>query len=284
MIPIEKDAVKNLEKGEFSEASLNFWFEIYAFGYIFVTIKGCDKNLDFDMLNFISMYAQYLMIEPNAKSWSEGGLRKLIKNFGTWPVNIDRMSYEELISYWNREIIRICERILSKVVLVGSKHYEYYGPILEQLSTNANDNVRLYCCANSDYSKFLNDPSPRVSKVANIRYQFEEKWNSLSDDDNEKQQIKFLTAALEKGVIQCQNGDVAYKEEDRMYAMFRSLLFKGEVWQPGFDKDIFYTIQDRRILADTLNQLIKEGKIIFRDGIMPSCFEETKQGPVLKKV
>lgn len=283
MIPIEKETAKKLENGEFSEASLDFWFENHAFGYIFATIKGCDKNLDFDMLNFISMYAQYLLIEPNAKGWDEWGLRELIKNSGSWPGNIDEMSYEELIAYWNGEIIRTCERILNKVVLVGSKHYEYYGPILEQLSMNANDSVRLYCCANLDYSKFLNDSSPRVSKVANIRYQFEQKWNGLSDDDNEKQRIKFLTAALEKDAIQCWNGGVGYKEEDRTYAIFRSLLFKGEIWQPEFDKDIFYTIQDRRILADTLNELIKEGKILFRDGIMPSCFGESKDGPVLEK-
>ncbi len=284
MITIEKNIVNELEKGNFKEVQLDFWFGNHAFKYIFAVIEGCDKNLDFDMLNFISMYAQYLLVKPNAKVWEQEGLRELIENSGSYPCNIDRMTYDELVAYWNKRIVYTCERILNKVVLVGNKHYEYYGSILEQLSTNSNDNVRLYCCANLNYpNKFLNDPSPRVAKVANIRYQFNQKWDRLNDNDNEKQRIKFLTAALEKNVIQCWDGDVGYKEEDKVYAIFRSILLKGEIWQPEFDKDIFYTIQDKRILADTLNELIKEEKISFKDGMKPSCFEETKRGPVLKK-
>ena len=37
----------------------------------------------------------------------------------------------------------------------------------------------------------------------NIRYEFDQKWKSLNEDDQEKQRIKFLTVALEKSTIQC---------------------------------------------------------------------------------
>lgn len=278
---IDSDKVKALKNGDFSDLDLDYWFRDYLFDYIHAIVEGCDKNLNFDVLNLISIYAQYLMANPNAKEFAKKDLETIIKNSGSWPGNIDDMSYEELIDCWNKKIVKKCERILCKVILIGSKHYEYYKPILDQLSTNVNDNVRLYCCANLNYTDFFGDKSPRVVKVAKIRYQFQKKWDNLCDDDSEKQRIKFLTAALETNAIQCYNGCIGYDEEDKMFAIFRSLLFTKEVWRPEFDEDIMSTIQDKRILANTLNELIKSGEIISKEGILPDCFGELNE---IKKI
>lgn len=283
MIKIENDLIKKLEEGDFSGLRLDLWFTYNYFDYIFATIKGCDKNLDYYVLHFISIYAQYLLFNPNAKLWNAIQLRELIENSGHYPGCLAQMTHEELIDYWNEEIVRKCEHILEEVIIVGSKHYESCAPTLEQLYTSENENVRLYCCANLDYSKFLNDPSPRISKVANIRHQFQQKWNSLNNYDVEKQRIEFLTAALEKGVIQCWDGGVISKEGET-HAIFISLLFnKNEIHMPGFDEDIYYTIQDKRILANTLNELIKEGRIAFRDDIILDCFKEMEKNMVLER-
>lgn len=288
MISISQDLIKRLESGDFSGVRLDSWFRNHDFDYILAIVKGCDKNLDLNMLNFISMYAQYLLLEPNAKDWDLDDLREVIRSSGYIPAMIDRMNYEELVAYWNARIIKMCECILSEVVHVSSRNCGYYGSILEPLFTNANANVRLHCCATLDYSRFLDDSSLRVAKVANIRKQFDQKWNGLMSSldlssSREMQRIEFLTSALEKNVIQCGALDVRYQEEDKMTAIFRSLLFNGEVRLEGFDVDIFDTIQDKRVLAATLNELVKEGKIVFREGMMPSYFEDMDRGSVLKR-
>lgn len=102
--------------------------------------------------------------------------------------------------------------------------------------------------------KFLNDSSQRVRKVANIRYNFEQNWNNLSDE--EKERIDFLTTSIENGLIECWDGDIAYKEKDKMFAMFVGKLIQGESWKPSFDSDIFYSIGDKRILANEINKLM----------------------------
>lgn len=281
MLIIEQDKVQRLKSGEFSEVDLDDWFSNHAFDYIFATIEGCDKKVDVSLLKFISMYAQYLLVNPNAKGWQEESLRELIKQSGVIPGNIDEMSFDELIDYWNKRIIEYCERILYQVILVGNKHQDYYGRIIEDLYTNENDTVRLYCAANSDYTKFLEDSSPRVRKVANIRNQFYQKWHNISDSDNDKPRIRFLKAALEKRAIQCYDGCTICSEEDKMYATFESLLFEKPISQFEFDSDIYYTISDRIILADALNEIIKKENISFREGMTPDCFKEEKN-PVMQ--
>lgn len=278
-----EELLNELRRGNFKDVQLDQWFVDNQFEYIFATLEGCEFKKDYALLHFISMYAQYMLVHPNGKAWNEDILRKMIINSGSYPGNISLMTHEELIDCWNEKIVKICEWILEKVIIIGSKNQEYYEPILEQLSTNANDNVRLYCCANLYYEPFLNDASPRVAKVAAIRQQFDQKWDSLYNDDVTKQRIQFLTAALEKDVIQCWNGNTHYDEDDKVFAIFRSMLFNGEVWQAGFDYDIFSTIQDKRILADKINDLIVDREVTFRDGMLPSCFDDGRTGAALKK-
>ena len=114
MILIEEDKIKKLENGDFSEISLNNWFENYAFKYIFATINGCDKTINFDTLNFISIYVQHLLIEPNKGNWNGKKLKELIKASGLHPFNIEQMSYEEMLYEWDRKLRQTyeCMRLL----------------------------------------------------------------------------------------------------------------------------------------------------------------------------
>jgi len=283
MTLIGNKEIEKLKSGEFSNIPLSDWFNNYAFNYILAVVEGCDKKTDFDTLSLVSQCAEYLLTKPNVKGLGKNALRELIVNNGPYPVKINEMSQKELMDYWEKRVVKICEAILQKVIVVCSRNSEYYGDIIERLSKSSNANVRLYCCANGNYNKFLNDSSQRVRKVANIRYDFEQKWNNLADNDAEKERIMFLTSALENELIQCWDGDVAYKEEDRMFAMFFGELLQGETWVDYFDSDIVYAIKDKRILAAEINKLIEEGKIVFKDGVVPDCFSQTKGGPVLMK-
>lgn len=272
----ERLEIERLKNGDFSEVRLDYLFVHNRFDYIKAIVESCDKNLDMYMLNFVSIYAQQKMIVPKCV----GSLENEIAKSG---LRVNTTDYEELLSFWNDNIFKEYERILQQVIIVGCKHKETYGPILVELINHPNDSIRLYGCAYGIARFFLEDSSQRVKKVANIRYNFEQKWNSLKSTDTEKQRIEFLTAAIEKGAIQCTDGFAEYKEDDKMYAIFDSMLFRGGFAQRGFDKDIFYTIPDKRILADTLNQLILEGEISLRESMVPSCFGEEKSGPVLLK-
>ena len=275
MILIEEDKIKKLENGDFSEININDWFTNSAFDYILATINGCDKNLDFNVLNFISIYAQYLLFEIIEKAKNTKQLKKIIKIHD----NIDKMSDEDIYT----QLTKKYKDILIKVITIGSKH-ECYHKILDQLCNSDSTDIRLYCCANYKFFHFIYDPSKRVQKVAYIRYKFDQKWNNLDDNDVEKQRILFLTSALKNGVIQCYNGDVSHTEEDKMFAIFRSILFEKEVWEDNFDRDIFYTIEDKKILADSLNGLIKEGRLSFKENVMvPDYFRDLPKEFVLKK-
>lgn len=262
VVKIDDNLVRKLENGNFSAVMLDFWFRNQVFKYIFATVNGCEKNLDLEMLMFISGFAQYFMFNPNANILSHESLVRFLKEALYDPV--EGRTHEELIEMCNANIVGNCEDILTKIVLVGRKHYEFYRPVLEQLYSIDNETVRLYCAANLDFSKFLCDKSERVKKVALIRHNFEQKWKSLSDDDIEKQRIIWLTSVLEKGEIGYWSYDRALTGplKDQALIAFHSNWFQGINFHE-FDEDILTTIKDKRILADAINELIKSKVIKF---------------------
>ena len=283
-IKIKQQQEIECQRNVLSKENLELLFKNHDFKYILKAVKKCEENLDFDLLELISINAQKLLNNPNANLWNKEELKELFIKSRDYPWNMDEMSYEALVNLYNNYIIvRNCERILINIILVISKNYEYFGAILEQLYSIENDNVRLYCCARGDYTKFLNDSSARISKVANIRYQFGEKWNRLSDNDIENQRIKFLMSAH----IWWEDYDVILDEEDKSFVYIQSEFFK-KAYQGYFDSDILYTIRDSGIFADAVNELINQGEIILNEDKVPDYFKNEniiseQSGDVLAK-
>ena len=269
----KQEIIIEQQKSILSKENIELLFKNHDFKYILEAVWKCDQNLNIELLNFISINTQKLMSNPTANIFNKEQLKELIKKTHKIPGHMSTMNYEELVEWYNDDIVKYCEQILTDIVLISCDNYEYFGHILEQLYKNENANVRLYCCANGDYTKFLNDPSPRVAKVANIRDNFDKKWNTLSDNDNEKQRINFLVSACQNGKIGYFNYDVLIKDAaDKSSISFRSVLFDETKSSRIFDNDILCTIGDERILADTINELIKQGELILNYDMVPDCF------------
>lgn len=272
----QQEEIIEQQKRVLSKENIELLFKNHDFKYILEAVWKCNQNLNVELLNFISINAQKLMSNPNANIFNKEQLKELIKKTHKIPGHMSTMNYEELVEWYNDDIVKYCEQILTDIVLISCDNYEYFGHILEQLYKNENANVRLYCCANGDYTRFLNDPSQRVVKVANIRDNFDKKWNSLSD--NEKERINFLVSASKNGKIGYFNYDVLIIDaDDKSRISFQSGLFKETKSSRIFDNDILCTIGDERILADTINELIKQGELILNYDIVPDCFKNKKE-------
>lgn len=289
---LKKEQEKNIEqqKSVLSKENIELLFENHDFEYVLKAIYKCEENLNVELLDLISIRAQNLLSNPNANMFAKEQLIELFKKTHSYPCGMEDMNYDKLADAYNKRIVELCEDILAKIISICSDNYEHFGHILEQLYENKNPNVRLHCCGKGDYIRFLNDPFLRVAKVANIRYNFEEKWNSLSEDDSERKRIVFLMSAFKNREIGCFVYDVLNLEaDDESFVNFTSGLFKKSKDQRRFDSDILYTINDRRILADAINELIKQGEIVLNYDMVPECFgressiSQEKSGLILER-
>jgi len=269
----QQERIIEQQKSVLSKENIESLFKNRDFQYILKAVSKCNETMNSELLNLISLSAQDLLSNPNANELDKEQLTELIKKTGCYPGNLERMNYKELIDFYNNCIIKNCEEILIQIILISSKNYECFGHILEQLYNSKNSNVRLHCCGKGDYTKFLSDLSPRVAKVANIRYDFNKKWTSLSDDDIEKQRIIFLTSAVENGYIFGYESDTYLKEEETEVYFIGKLVEETSGYLI-IDKDIIETINDRRIFANVINELIKQGKITLKDEMLPECFKK----------
>lgn len=280
----EQEKIIEQQKSVLSEENIESLFKNHDFEYILKAVYKCEENLKVELLYLISIRAQNLLSNPNANMFTKEQLIELFKKTHCYPCGMETMEYKKLADAYNDSIVRCCEDILAKIISVCSNNYEHFGLILEQLYENKNPNVRLHCCGKGDYIRFLNDPSQRVAKVANIRYNFEEKWNSLSEDDNERKRIQFLMSSKIGYFIY----DVILPDDDKMCISFTTRLFIGEKIL-DFDRDILETINDERILADAINELIKQGEIVLNYDVVPECFHNESsipqgiKGPVLER-
>ena len=266
----KEEELQRLRNGDFSDGvRIDEWFGCQEYRYIKAALRGCDKTVDHEKFSFILMYALRYMEHPNGNVWKRDSLERVIKASHEYP-DMERMSDDELVAYWNGRITEECEEVVRIATIVGSHHYDVYGPILERLYTNKNDAVRLYCAANLNYLAFVNDPNERVAKVANIRKDFE--YNFAFASENERKIIEFLVSAVDNDVIQCMDGCVGGYPVDRMMALFQSHLFTRTEWISGFDIDVMRNIGDKRVLAAAIYELIKEGRIALDMEMLPPIF------------
>lgn len=257
--------IEKLKNGDFSNLKINVWFLNYEFDYIMALVEGCDKVVNRDVLNLVVLYANYLLNCSNFNI-SEEKMKEFLKKNVIHFNNL--ISGEDLVKTGSSIIKMKCEQILEKVIVVGLKHHEYYG-IISGFSTHPNEMLRIFYCANGNFSTFFNDSSKRVRKVCQIREDFINKWQTISED--EKANITFLERAFSFGAIEAFEVGIP-PSDDKVNVIFKSLLFNEERVLE-FDWDILYAIQDKRILASKLYEIINEKEISLKEDMLPVTFQ-----------
>ncbi len=257
--------IEKLKNGDFSNLKINSWFLNYEFDYIMALVEGCDKVINRDVLNLVVLYANYLLNCSN-ENISKEDIKEFL-NKKTIHFNMS-ISDDDLVMTWSSIVKEKCEQILEKAIIVGLKHHEYYG-IVSRFSMHSNEMLRIFYCANGNFSIFLNDPSERVRKVYQIREEFISKWQTISED--EKANIIFLERSLTFGSIEIFEVGVP-SSVDKVNVILKSLLFNEDL-ALEFDWDILYAIQDKRILASKLYEIIKEKEISFKEEMLPVTFK-----------
>lgn len=234
---MDYDVYKRIIEGNFDINDIDNWFDNFDYTPLSFVVRECQLNNNTEYLNHI--------------------LKKC----------------QKIVEFLDGENTRKCNRMIFRILRHWHNNSENHSDVIERLSTSKNDQIRLYCCANYDYSKFLEDPDSRISRVAKIREEFEYKWNNI--DDDERARIKLISEALKVHAISLYDGLIGYKEPYKCYAEFNSFLFTSPKSCSGFDRDKFTTIQnDRRVLAYEINEMIKKGEISFKQYLEPSCFKK----------
>lgn len=273
--------IKGLKERKFDNIELNKWFLNCEFEYIFAILEGLSNNTRNrfeDLLHFIIIYANQLLNNPRSSIIPKEYAIHIILDNGLVPVSnfnaLEFSSNDQLMNILEPYIKENCLNILIQSVdLIMNSYYDTTNQDdLWQLSKSQNDMLRLAICSygryNSLTSYYLDDSSPRVRKVAHIINNF----NKMKNDDDYSKSLNYIDFSLKNGIIECNiSGKSEY--EDKIDITFSSLLFKEDVLVRDFDRDIFSTIKDKKILAWAVRELIEEGIITFRDSMVPKCFD-----------
>ena len=284
----EIELIKELKNGNFENVELDYWFINQDIDYILATIKGCEKNIDINLLKLIVMYANKLLIKPNlvveARNVEKFAKKRYNKDLtALWPFgNNTGTEYIEYANEYEKEVKDNSIEILYKVIDICSKHKKYSGTV-KSLKSCSDEDIRLYYCANVDYESFLNDTNPRIRKCAAILLATDIKMRHLSSYDDEYQQIIFLKNALEKKAINYCEGELTGEYEDKASVLFDSLMFEYSCEIENFDIDILYSINDKTTLARQINELIKKGMIQLDKDMIPDYFKREGFQKTIKK-
>lgn len=236
------------------------------------------------MLYHIYVIVRMKFRDPGAEEiTNRNRLVTIVEDSGMYP-DMSRMSIREISEYWNSRIKGYCIDIVREIIYSACKMEDNVlcRKILDDYAKSPIKEIRLLmACAVSDPTKFLDDEDERVSKVAHIRADFEIAYQKMTPID--RMQNEFLVMALEAKNIKCFDGITGGHPEGYMCAFFDSPLFSKNSGYIQFDEDVFYNIEDRRILADYINNLIKEGTIRLADGCRPDFFPEPVEQEKLEK-
>ena len=214
--------IMELEQGIFNNLHIDSWFRNEDFDFIFATIKGCEKIQNFEILSYISQYAYHLL---------------------------KTLSLEPYF------------KIIKLIILYAAKIRYYRCPAIIFLYESPIDEIRLYCVANLDYTRFFNDKCPDIIKVAQIRKEVSLKL----EDDEVREKVDFLKCALENGLIdykilpESEMNDKEYAIEVESYLFYQS-------YKIFINKNIINHMGENKIIiASTINDLIKKRKIILNN-------------------
>lgn len=240
---------KKRQIDSFNIASIDKLFKDYQFNNILKGLTKYSEYIDFDILNFISLKTQYLMVAPPESILTNDELIFEIEHSGSIPSPwLNKMSREELIYEFNEIIAKRCADILKKVISICFKNLEKYGSILEKLYANAKCNNKIYLyLSNYLLDHNLND--------------FSLSWNKLSNE--KKERINYIADALEYGAI-----TNSVHNTCKTHDTIESLLFKVGISSWEISKNILVA-DDKRLLASIILRYIDEGILKFHDAIKP---------------
>ena len=108
--------VKNIDRGCFSKANIDYWFSIHDYNIIDYALAKSKKMGDIKMINYISRKAQIQMQNTQTSIYTKDELIKLIKDAGPQPWKIEELSYEELKDYYDKRVRDCCVIILKDII------------------------------------------------------------------------------------------------------------------------------------------------------------------------
>lgn len=248
----------------------NFYIVKDAKDYEVVTCiaHGCSVAKDTDTLWSIYNAISKKLIDPHSSQYTAGELKELIKRSGTSPCGYENFTWKELYTYWDEVVVKKCEEIMTEVIksaLILRDRDERCQQIIESMPYVDNVSCRIAVCGNiKDPTPYLIDEEERVAKIAEIRLNFERKW--LNSPVEYKKEIEFIVTALEYGIIKVFDGLTI--RDNKLSIQFESVLFSNKTEYNDIDQDIVYNISDKRIFADAIYGLIKQGKITLANNVV----------------
>lgn len=273
---IKSTNIERFRNGNFDGLRLYYLFENQMYDEIDAVLEGLAVNADSTVLHMLVLIAHRIYLSPKAEDLSDTAIKNLknrVKDVNHETNALWGMDRDETVSFWNEEIRLQMEQILCRTIAIIGKNKEtcYNKDYFELLENHFSEKVRLYYCANIEFVPFLDDPSFRISHVAALLKDFYNRY-FIYDPDRVKQ-INFIVGALRTGAIEVCAGRKRSEDSSAMFANFYSPFFRKTISNVPFDKDIVYTISDKRILADAILEYVSEGKIVFHPNILPSYFE-----------
>ena len=185
------------------------------------------------------------------------GLYELIKIKNKKDTNRERIIEILKQSYQEKFIIK--ERNLLKTI--GQSEHDEIKKIYELCAKSPNIDVRAICCASINNTEiFKDDQSKRIKKIVDLKKNLNNNINSLSFYENSF--VQFFLDELNNNRIKIYDEGIIYpKDEENNYM---SVILSGPtLGYQNFigDRDIYWNINDKRLIAYDLTNQLKKGVI-----------------------
>ena len=292
---MDNNTIGKLKQGDFSNILLNRWFSECDFEYIFAILEGLKNkrnrtnHTDIFIFNYIIVMANQLLNKPVDGKYNKDTTVYRIRHAEKYPehenrADLFRRDDSYLIDRLSKDIINSCTTILigATDLYVNDVYLRANCENPGLLSSSSSDLVRLNFCSHGKYTNdYLNDPSPRIRKVANII----NNYNINYKNDEFEESLLFIDNALNLGIIEYSpeyNIDM-WMEYEKANVRFSSMMFKEDVTVHGFDVDVLQTIKDKLIFTWEVRELINEGILQFKPELMPACFSYLFNNNVLTR-
>lgn len=277
----EKELIEKLKNGEFDEMCMDIdaWINTFDRTMFNAILDGCEKANNMDYLYLLYLRLNRRLIVPTLEElYNREAFENLIIRNGCFPSDIKSITDKELVDLYNRIVVDFCERVIKCILKIASKYQvkdESAAEIIEEAKNSISRDVRISACAVTYYpSSFLNDRDERIRKIALNRIMFEDKWKSYSFD--EQKLIKLIINAINSNIVLIMDGLVGKEKEDEILAQISSNMFEKSSSWFDMDKDIFYNVTDKRMLADIVYEKLLSGDIKFKEGMEPISFHNIK--------